>query len=182
MKDNSVRSIVLVAVFTALIIVGAIFSFPAPWNPVVPLTLATLFVILTGMLLGPWRGLGAVGLYLFLGAVGLPVFSGGQGGFQVIAGPTGGFLIGYLLAAFSAGIIVRAGKGTLPSLIIAAAVATLAIYLPGLPWMHRQLMGIVEDWSWASTWGRYTLPFLAGDGIKALAAVAVARFLRDRIR
>ena len=58
MKDNTVRSIVLVAAFTALIIVGAIFSFPAPWNPVVPFTLATLFVILAGMLLGPWRGLG----------------------------------------------------------------------------------------------------------------------------
>jgi len=181
MEDSSVRSIVLVAAFTALIIVGAIFSFPAPWNPLVPLTLATLFVILTGMLLGPWRGLAAVGLYLFLGIVGLPVFSGGQGGFQVIAGPTGGFLLGYLPAAFSAGIIVRIGKGRLPFLIIAAVIATLVIYLPGLPWMHSQLMGIVDDWSWASTWGKYTLPFLIGDGLKAAAAVIITRFLKDRI-
>jgi len=124
---------VLVSAFTALIIVGAIFSFPAPWNPLVPMTLATLFVILTGMLLGPWRGLAAVGLYLFLGIAGLPVFSGGQGGFQVIAGPTGGFLLGYLPAAFSAGIIVRVGRGQLYALIIAAVTATLVIYLPGLP-------------------------------------------------
>jgi len=164
-----------------LIIVGAIFSFPAPWNPLVPLTLATLFVILTGMLLGPWRGLAAVGLYLFLGIVGLPVFAGGQGGFQVIAGPTGGFLLGYLLAAFSAGFIVRIGKSRLPSLIAAAVIATLVIYLPGLPWMHSQLIGIVDDWSWASTWGRYTLPFLIGDGLKAAAAVIITRFLKDRI-
>ena len=181
MKDSSVRSIVLIAAFTSLIIVGAIFSFPAPWNPVIPLTLATLFVILTGMLLGPWRGMASVSLYLFLGIVGLPVFAGGQGGFQVIAGPTGGFLVGYLLASFSAGIITRVGKGRIPFLIIAAIAATLTVYLPGLPWMHHQLMGIVDDWSWASTWGRYTLPFLVGDGLKAAAAVIIAHFLRDRI-
>jgi len=181
MKDTTVRSIVLVAAFTALIIVGAIFSFPAPWNPVVPFTLATLFVILAGMLLGPWRGLATAGLYLFLGIVGLPVFAGGSGGVQVLAGPTGGFLIGYILAAFLAGLIARIGKSNLTFLIIAALVATLAIYLPGLPWMHYRLTGIVDDWSWASTWGKYTAPFLIGDGIKAIVAVVIARFLKDRI-
>jgi len=181
MKDTTVRSIVLVAAFTALIIVGAIFSFPAPWNPVVPFTLATLFVILAGMLLGPWRGLATAGLYLFLGIVGLPVFAGGSGGVQVLAGPTGGFLIGYILAAFLAGLIARIGKSNLTFLIIAALVATLAIYLPGLPWMHYRLTGIVDDWSWASTWGKYTAPFLIGAGIKAIVAVVIARFLKDRI-
>ncbi len=181
MNDSSVRSIVLVSAFTALVIVGAIFSFPAPWNPVIPLTLATLFVILAGMLLGPWRGLAVTGLYLFLGIVGLPVFAGGNAGVQILAGPTGGFLIGYALAAFLAGLIVRIGKGSLASLIIAALIATLAIYLPGLPWMHYSLTGIVDDWSWASTWGKYTLPFLIGDGIKAIAAVVIARYLKDRV-
>ena len=181
MKDTTVRSIVLVAAFAALVIVGAIFSFPAPWNPVVPFTLATLFVILSGMLLGPWRGLAVVGLYLLLGIVGLPVFAGGSGGPQVLVGPTGGFLIGYALAAFLAGLIVRLGGGSRVSLVLAAVVGTLAIYLPGLPWMHWRLMGLVEDWSWASTWGKYTAPFLIGDGIKAVAAVAAAWALRDRL-
>lgn len=181
MNDNTVRSIVLVAAFTALVWVGAIFSFPAPWNPLVPLTLATLFVILSGMILGPWRGLAVVGVYLLLGIIGLPVFSGMQGGFQVLAGPTGGFLIGYALAALFAGLIARYGGRGWVALILAAVVATLAIYLPGLPWMHRQLMGRVEDWSWASTWGRYTVPFLVGDGVKAVAAVVIARYLGDRI-
>ena len=180
MKDTAVRSIVLVSVFTALIIVGAIFSFPAPWNPVVPFTLATLFVILSGMMLGPWLGLASVGLYLFLGIVGLPVFAGGTGGPQVLAGPTGGFLIGYALAAFLAGIVVRMNKGWV-GLIIAALAGTLAIYMPGLPWMHWRLMGLVEDWSWASNWGKYTAPFLLGDGVKAVAAVVIMHFLKDRL-
>jgi len=181
MKDNTLRSTVLVAAFTALIIVGAIFSFPAPWNPVVPFTMATLFVILSGMMLGPLRALAATGLYLFLGMIGLPVFAGGSGGIQVLAGPTGGFLAGYLLAALFAGLISRAGRYRLGFLIAAAIVATLAIYIPGLPWMHYRLTGVVEDWSWASTWSRYTMPFLIGDAIKAIAAVIITRVLKDRI-
>ncbi len=181
MRDQAVRSIVFTAIFTALIVVGAIFSFPAPWNPVVPFTMATLFVVLTGMILGPWLGLASVGLYLLLGTAGLPVFAGGSGGPQVLAGPTGGFLIGYALAAFLAGVISRLGEGLVP-LIIAAVIASLAIYLPGLPWLHWRLTGMAEDWSWVSTWARYTAPFLIGDGIKAIAAVAVTRYLQGRIR
>lgn len=180
MNDTTVRSAVFIAAFTALIIVGAIFSFPAPWNPFVPFTLATLFVILAGMTLGPWQGLAVAGLYLLLGLVGLPVFAGGRGGAQILAGPTGGFLIGYALAAFLSGCIVRINR-TLPFLIIAALIGTFAIYLPGLPWLHWSLIGKMEDWSWASTWGRYTAPFLVGDGIKAIAAVTVCRGLQGRL-
>ncbi len=181
MNDSRVRSIALVAAFTALVCVGAIFSFPAPWNPVIPFTLATLFVILSGMMLGPGRGLAVVGVYLLLGIIGLPVFSGMRGGIQVLAGPSGGFLVGYALAAAAAGMIVKMAGRSWVSLIAAAVVATLVIYLPGLPWMHRQLMGKVDDWSWASTWGKYTLPFLVGDGVKAIAAVLITRYLGDRV-
>lgn len=178
MKDASLKSLVLVAAFTALIIVGAIFSFPAPWNPVVPFTLATLFVILSGLILGPWRGVAAVGLYLFLGIIGLPVFAGARGGIQILAGPTGGFLIGYVPAAIVAGLL--ATPRTLFFYILASFIGSIAIYAPGLPWMHYQLTGMVEDWDWVSTWTKYTLPFLLGDAIKALAAAVIAYSLRDR--
>ena len=181
MNDLSVRSIVLVAAFTALIIVGAIFSFPAPWNPVVPFTLATMFVILSGMILGPWLGMATTALYVLLGTIGLPVFAGGSAGLQVLLGPTGGFLIGYILAAALAGLVVRKAGTSIPALIIAVLIGTLAVYLPGLPWMHYKLLGIVEDWSWAATWGKYTAPFLLGDGVKAIAAVFIVRYLKDRI-
>lgn len=181
MNDRTLRSVVLTAAFTALIVVGAIFSFPAPWNPVVPFTMATLFVILSGMLLGPWRGLAAAGLYLLLGFIGLPVFAGGGAGLQVMAGPTGGFLAGYALAAFTAGWVTALGGGRRRVLILAAMLGTAAIYIPGVPWMHWRLMGTVDDWSWVSTWGKYTAPFLIGAGVKAAAAVVIAWVLRDRI-
>lgn len=181
MNDNTVRSIVMVATFSSLIVVGAIFSFPSPWNPVVPFTMATLFVILAGILLGPWRGMAAVGLYLLLGIIGLPVFSGASGGIEVIIGPRGGFLMGYVLAALCSGVIAKIDQQNIVILILAALLGSLAIYLPGLPWMHWRLMGIVEDWTWASTWGKYTAPFLVGDAVKAVVAVLIARVLRERI-
>ena len=181
MNDRTLRSVVLVAAFTALIVVGAIFSFPAPWNPVVPFTMANFFVILSGMLLGPWRGLAAVGLYLLLGFIGLPVFAGGSAGLQVMAGPTGGFLVGYALAAFTAGSVTVLGGGRKWALILAASLGMVGNYAPGVPWMHWRLMGTVDDWSWASTWGKYTAPFLVGAGVKAAAAVVIAWVLKDRI-
>lgn len=181
MIDTKVRSIVLTAAFTALIIVGAIFSFPAPWNPLVPFTLATMFVILAGMILGPALGTASAALYILLGVIGLPVFAGGSSGFGVLLGPTGGFLAGYVLAAFLSGLIVKLGRGKILFIVLAALVGTLAIYLPGLPWLHYKLMGIMEDWSWASTWGKYTAPFLVGDFIKAVVAVVIVRYLGDRI-
>lgn len=181
MNDKSVRSIVFVAAFTALIIIGAIFSFPVPWNPAVPFTLATMFVILSGMILGPWLGLAAVGLYLLLGIMGLPVFAQGRGGLNVLIGPTGGFLIGYALSAFVAGLFVRTGRGRMPFIILGAFVGILLVYIPGFPWMHFRLMGMVDNWSWASSWNKYTAPFLIVDGLKAAAAVLIASFLKDRI-
>lgn len=181
MNDRTLRSVVLVAAFTALIVVGAIFSFPAPWNPVVPFTMANFFVILSGMLLGPWRGLAAVGLYLLLGFIGLPVFAGGSAGLQVMAGPTGGFLVGYALAAFTAGSVTALGGGRKWVLMLAAFLGMVGNYAPGVPWMHWRLMGTVDDWSWASTWGKYTAPFLVGAGVKAAAAVVITWVLKDRI-
>ena len=178
LTDGKIRSAVTIAAFTALIIIGAIFSFPVPWNPVVPFTLQTLFVILSGMILGPVRGLVAVALYIFIGVLGLPVFARGGSGFGALAGPSGGFLLGFLPAAFLSGLI--ATRKSMVWFIAAAIIGTLSIYVVGTPWLHYQLLGKVDDWSWASTWGKYTAPFLLVDGLKAVVAVIVTRSLRGK--
>ena len=98
---KTLRMSVFSALFSALIIVGAYLKIPV--GPV-PIVLANFFVLLAGVLLGPKWGAASVGLYLLLGVVGLPVFAGG-GGIAYLTGPTGGFLIGYLPAAFLAGVI-----------------------------------------------------------------------------
>ncbi|WP_298129373.1 biotin transporter BioY [Micropruina sp.] len=95
----------LIAVFAALI---AVFSV-VPGVPVgpVPITLQTLAVILSGLVLGPWRGFAAAALYLLVGFAGLPVFAGGAGGLGVLAKPSIGYLLSFPIAALLAGVFAR---------------------------------------------------------------------------
>lgn len=177
--DKSIRATVTVALFAALMVVGAYIAVPV--GPV-PIVLATLFVLLSGMLAGPGIGAAAVGVYLVLGLIGLPVFANGGGGLQVFLGPTGGYLLGYLLASVVAGILVKAGRATLPAIILAALVGSVLIYLPGVPWLHRWFF-LNKDpgsWTWKATFLAGVTPFLIGDAIKAVVAVALTRLFRDR--
>lgn len=95
----------LIAVFAALI---AAFSV-VPGVPVgpVPITLQTLAVILSGLVLGPWRGFAATSLYLVVGFAGLPVFAGGAGGLGVLAKPSIGYLLSFPIAALVAGALAQ---------------------------------------------------------------------------
>lgn len=101
----SLRTLVLTALMAALIAVLSLLP-GIPLGPV-PITLQTLGVMLTGIVLGARGGALALGLYLLVGAVGAPVFAGGSGGLHVFAGPTVGFLIGFVLAAFVIGLLTE---------------------------------------------------------------------------
>ena len=85
-------------------------SIPLPYTPV-PLTGTTLGVLYAGALLGPRLGAAAVALYLLEGGLGLPFFAAGAAGFFHFAGPTGGYLIGFLPAAWVTGLLARRGWG-----------------------------------------------------------------------
>jgi len=98
--------VALIGVFAALI--AALSLAPAiPVGLGVPLTLQTLAVALAGLVLGPWRGLAAVGLYLVLGLVGLPVFAGGGAGPAELLKPAAGYLLSFPLAVIITGLIAR---------------------------------------------------------------------------
>ncbi len=128
MESLKLRGMVLASLFTALMAVGAYISIPV--GPV-PMVLQNMFVLLAGLLLGPAWATASVLLYLFLGAVGLPVFSGGGGGLAHFAGPTGGYLLGYLPAVAVTGAISRAGKS--PFISAAAAITgDLLVYAAGV--------------------------------------------------
>jgi biotin transport system substrate-specific component len=95
----------LIAVFAAFIAVLAAMP-PIPVGTVgVPITLQTLGIALCGMVLGPWRGFAATGLYVALGLVGLPIFSGFNGGLGVLAGPSAGYLLSFPLYALLCGLV-----------------------------------------------------------------------------
>lgn len=141
-----------------------------PFYPV-PLSMQTFVAIGLGLALGPVRGTAAVVFYLMQGAAGIPVFAGTpqQGiGMAYMMGPTGGYLLGFVLAAFVAGLFARIGFDRNPvTAMIAALVAGAVIYLPGLAWLGL-FTGYGETLLAA---GLY--PFVLGDVAKALLAALV---------
>jgi biotin transport system substrate-specific component len=141
-----------------------------PFYPV-PMSMQTFVAIGLGLALGPVRGTAAVLFYLAQGSAGLPVFAGTpqQGiGLAYMVGPTGGFLAGFALVAFVAGLFSRIGFDRNPVTAMAAAlVAGFAIYLPGLAWLGL-FTGYGETLLAA---GLY--PFILGDVAKALLAALV---------
>jgi biotin transport system substrate-specific component len=173
---KSALGITLIALFAALIAAGTFVAIPLPFSPV-PVALQNLFAVLAGLCLGPLMGGLSVALYLAAGALGAPVFAGASGGIVRFLGPTGGYLLGYLAAAFVAGLVAGRSRtdrhSPLWRLALAAAAGLLVVYIPGLL-RFRQLMGL----GWAQALAGGFLPFLPGDAAKAVVAVLVAPRLR----
>lgn len=174
--------VALIAAFAALIAVCAILPAIRVAGPV-PITLQTFAVLLSGAVLGARRGALAVLLYLAVGAAGLPVFSGGAAGLGVFAGPTAGYLIGFPIAAFLCGLLVR----RIPRRRMAPAVP--AVFVAGLlssaVAIHTLGMtGLVlrADMTWGQAFATDAV-FWIGDVIKnvamAVTAVAVHRAFPD---
>jgi len=160
------RDIAIVISASWLLAISAQFSFNLPFSPV-PVTGQTLAVLLIGSLLGKNRGAAAVGLYLLQGAAGLPVFAGGKSGFITLVGPTGGYLIGFIAAAYIMGILaeLRYDK-SLVYTGFSMLIGSLVIYIFGLFWLV-QFVGESN----ALQLGLY--PFLIGDFVKILSGMIV---------
>jgi biotin transport system substrate-specific component len=174
-RRSVATEIALVAAFAALIAVCALL--PAlKVNGLVPITLQTFAVLLSGAVLGARRGFLAVLLYLAVGAAGLPVFSGGAAGLAVFAGPTVGYLIGFPLAAALCGFLVerfapRSGwKRVLAVFVFGLAGSAAFIHTLGVTGLVLR-----ADMTWAAAW-KFELTFVPGDIIKnaAMAVVATA--------
>lgn len=136
----------------------------------VPITGQTLGVLLLGAAYGLPLGLVSVGAYLALGAAGLPLFAGSASGLAYLVGPTGGYLLGFVLAATLLGYLARRGwdRGVL-SCALMMMLASAVIYVPGVLWL-KQVLGI----GWSAALAAGVTPFLVGDLVKvAIAASAL---------
>lgn len=172
MKKNSVAlDIAYVAVFTALIIVFAFVSIPTP-TAGVPIVLQNAVIILAGLVLGGRRGLFVGLLFLVLGLVGLPILAGGRSALSAIAGPTVGYLVGYIISPAITGLIAyrapRNKTGMTVTLAIAGVVGLAIQYFCGsIGLMIRSGM----------SFGAAILaqgPFIVPDLIKVVVMVVIA--------
>ncbi len=125
------RRLVYIAVFTALIIVGGLISVPVPFTSV-EVSFQTLFVLMAGLLLGAGDGAVAVTVYIVMGLLGLPVFTRG-GGIGYVLQPSFGYLIGFVLGAFTTGAVSnRFKKKTAGTGFAAALIGMVPIYVIGI--------------------------------------------------
>ena len=157
--------------YNALMVMGAsVFialasriTIPIPFSPV-PITSQTLAVLLTGTLLGSKRGALSVFAYLTAGASGLPVFAGGGAGIAYLLGPTGGYLVGFVIAAYVTGLLAEKGwDRRIFTTALAMAIGNVIIYLCGLCWL-ASFVGINRVFAL----GLY--PFIPGDLVKLIIA------------
>ncbi len=164
---------ILIAIFAALTAVCSMISIPLPFTPV-PINLATLSIFLAGGLLGEKDGAISQIIYVLLGAIGLPVFHSFTGGIGIIAGPTGGYIIGYILAAWIVGFVLKKTGRKLHWNGIAMVLGLLGCYFLGTLWfMHLTATGL------SSALMLCVVPFLLGDAIKiVIGAILVNRLHR----
>ena len=174
-ETRSLRGMVYASMFGALTAVGAYVMIPLP---PVPVTMQTLFVDLAGALLGgPLAALSQV-VYILLGVIGLPVFAGGKAGAGVLLGPTGGYLIGFVIGAYVIGKLasLREKPGFF-WLVFSIATGIAVVYLMGI----TQLMIVAKlDFGRAIAVG--LLPPLPGDILKIFVSALIAPGIRDHLR
>jgi len=148
-----------------LIALSARIAVPLPWSPV-PVTGQTLAVLLVAALLGSRRGALAVLATIAQGVAGLPVFAGGGAGPAWLLGPTGGYLLGFVLAAALVGHLAERGWDRhMAGAALAMVVGNVVIYLTGMAWL-TQFVGSLEK-----AWAAGVLPFLVGDLFKIVLAM-----------
>lgn len=163
----SLRQMVYAAMFGALTAIGAFIVIPL--QPV-PITLQTFFSGLAGVLLGGYAGALSQIVYILLGIIGLPVFAGGKAGLGALLGPSGGYLIGFVVGAYVIGKIVEARREAgFPWIVLALVAGNLMIYALG-----TMQLSLVAHLSLAKAMLVGVVPFLVGDLLKLLATAVLA--------
>lgn len=167
---------VWVGLMAAVICVLGPIAIPIPVSPV-PISLATLVIYLFSYFLD-WKGavLGCL-VYILLGTAGLPVFTGFSGGLAKLAGPTGGYLVGYLFLAAFCGLFIQLYPQKRALHLVGMILGTAFLYGFGTVWLIYQMrLTFVEGLAMA------VLPYLPGDTIKIIIALTAGPVIRERLK
>lgn len=180
MTNNKVQRLAIIAISTAFLAVASQLTIPLP---LVPLTLQTLAVGIIATLLKPLDSILAICLYLVLGAIGVPVFAGGAAGFGVILGPTGGFLIGFLLQSQQVSLLgqtafmVKSIRGKLILYSAANIIGAAWCLALGTIWLS-----LVARLSLQVAFKSGFLPFIIPGLVKAILAAFISYALRRALK
>ena len=158
---------VLIALMTAVTCVLGPLSIPLPFSPV-PISLTNFAIFLAIFVLGMKSGTISFIIYLLLGAVGVPVFSSFRGGFQVLAGPTGGYLIGFIFLALIMGFALDHFDRKLVPTIIGMIIGMAVCYAFGTVWLAKLLSLSFKEGLMMGV-----IPYLPGDAAKIIIAAIV---------
>ncbi|WP_099469995.1 biotin transporter BioY [Konateibacter massiliensis] len=172
---GSAYQLTLIGIMAGIACILGPMSIPLPFSPV-PFSFTNLVIYLGAFLLGSKRGTLSCLIYLLLGLVGLPVFSGFSGGPGKLFGPTGGYLLGFILMAFIGGYFVEKFYRNIPMYVAGLILATAAAYLPGTLWLAHQM-----DLSLYQALMAGVIPYLIGDGAKIAIAVIAGPRIKARL-
>ena len=176
--QKGLRTAGVIIAGSAFVAVSSHVALPLWFTPV-PLTLQPFAVLLLGLLLRPGLAAATLGAYLLEGAAGLPVFAPGLGfgaGLAHLLGPTGGYLMSYPAAAALVAFLRRKLSRGFTGAMVSATAGNALILLCGMAWLAAWTHGSIS-----SAFALAVLPFLPGDALKVVAAVALAKGL-DRVR
>ncbi|MCM1167507.1 MAG: biotin transporter BioY [Ruminococcus sp.] len=171
----NVRSMVFMALFAALICIAGPMSMPLPGG-LIPISMGTFAIYLTGALLGGKRGTVSVVVYILLGTVGLPVFTNFMGGFAKVMGPTGGYIIGYIPLVLITGIFADIPSKKHWTMPAGMALGTVVMYAFGTAWYM-----IMTGAPLAAALVDCVVKFIPGDTVKIVVAVVIAVPLKSRL-
>lgn len=172
-QKMSSHQMTVIALMTALMCILGPMSIPIG---TIPISFTNLVIYLSAYLLGAKYGAVSYCIYLLIGVAGMPVFSGFAGGLAKLAGPTGGYLIGFLFIAIISGFFIQKGHGKSIVSILGMVLGTLVAYLFGTAWFVIQTECAVM---YALT--VCVFPFLVADGIKIMAASKIGPLLQNAL-
>ncbi len=169
------KEITLMGLMTAIICILGPLSIPIPFS-VVPISFTNLAIYFTVFILGWKMGTISYMLYLLIGLVGVPVFSGFSAGPGKLLGPTGGYLIGFILLTIICGIFIEKFAGKKYMYVIGMVLGLTITYALGTIWLAYQLDLTIKEGLFMGV-----VPYLFGDALKIAAAVFVGPVLRKNL-
>ncbi|MGE6487595.1 biotin transporter BioY [Paenisporosarcina sp. NPDC076898] len=173
MRNEQLKMLIVSALFAAIIGIMAQITIPLP---LVPITGQTLAIGLAATILGKRYGVLSVIVYILIGIAGIPVFSGLSAGIGVVFGPTGGYIIGFIPAAFFIGWLLERFGFTVKNAVITNIIGMIITLAFGAIWLK-----FVADLSWTAALTGGVTPFILVGIIKAILAATIGILVRKRL-